>query len=118
MSKSVEFTSTPSSSHFISLAFGSFSIMLNGASSGGGLCMQSLYYISQQQTRKRLIDIKITIISPTMPRMRGQLIPRKKACCFISFAPPLDPNRLLGSLFNNVLINCLPTRLTCTNTYG
>lgn len=72
--------------------------------------------LAQQNTK--VIHKKIYIsYSPTVPRMRGQLIPQKNACCFISLAPPLDPNRLLGSLFNNMLINCLHTRLTCTSTW-
>lgn len=40
ISKSIEFTRTPSSSHDISLAFGSFKMGRRGTSNGGGLCTQ------------------------------------------------------------------------------
>ncbi|WVZ23408.1 hypothetical protein V8G54_001952 [Vigna mungo] len=79
----MELTSTPSSSQFISFATGSFPINFRGTSNGGGV----------------------------MLRIRGQLIPRKKGCCLISFAPVVEPRRLVGSLCSSALINCLAARL-------
>lgn len=48
----------------------------------------------------------------TMFLISGQFIPRKKRWSLISFAPPFDPKRLAGSLFNSAFISCRAARLT------
>jgi len=58
-----------------------------------------------------ITDLKSNNKDFTMLRIRGQLIPRKKGCCLISFAPVVEPRRLVGSLCSSALINCLAARL-------